>query len=255
MDLSSNLELAQGLAVTFGAKLLGAIALWWAGRLLINIAQKLIRRALTARQIDPTLQSYLASILTVVLNLVLVIGLLGFFGVETTSFAALIAALGVAIGAAWAGLLSNFAAGAFIVMLRPYKVGDSIEAGGAVGRVEEIGLFSTRILSADNVITLVGNAKILGDNVKNFTATRYRLVERPLVVPADRPLHDTVAVLRTRLAAIPHVLAEPGPVIAPVDVQPDGVLMSLRVAALPDHHAQVVDEVNRVVVEQFGPVA
>jgi small conductance mechanosensitive channel len=255
MDLSSNLELAQGLAVTFGAKLLGAIALWWAGRLLINIAQKLIRRALTARQIDPTLQSYLASILTVVLNLVLVIGLLGFFGVETTSFAALIAALGVAIGAAWAGLLSNFAAGAFIVMLRPYKVGDSIEAGGAVGRVEEIGLFSTRILSADNVITLVGNAKILGDNVKNFTATRYRLVERPLVVPADRPLHDTVAVLRTRLAAIPHVLAEPGPVIAPVDVQPDGVLVSLRVAALPDHHAQVVDEVNRVVVEQFGPVA
>ncbi|MFZ4757213.1 MAG: mechanosensitive ion channel family protein [Burkholderiaceae bacterium] len=255
MDLSSNLELAQGLAVTFGAKLLGAIALWWAGRLLINLAQKLIRRALTARQIDPTLQSYLASILTVVLNLVLVIGLLGFFGVETTSFAALIAALGVAIGAAWAGLLSNFAAGAFIVMLRPYKVGDSIEAGGAVGRVEEIGLFSTRILSADNVITLVGNAKILGDNVKNFTATRYRLVERPLVVPADRPLHDTVALLRTRLAAIPHVLAEPGPVIAPVDVQPDGVLVSLRVAALPDHHAQVVDEVNRVVVEQFGPVA
>ena len=255
MDLSSNLELAQGLAVTFGAKLLGALALWWAGRLLINVAQKLIRRALTARQIDPTLQSYLASILTVVLNLVLVIGLLGFFGVETTSFAALIAALGVAIGAAWAGLLSNFAAGAFIVMLRPYKVGDSIEAGGAVGRVEEIGLFSTRILSADNVITLVGNAKILGDNVKNFTATRYRLVERPLVVPPDRPLHDALASLRARLAAIPNVLAEPGPVIAPVDVQVDGVLVSLRVAALPDHHAQVVDDVNRVVVEQFGPVA
>jgi small conductance mechanosensitive channel len=255
MDLTKQLEFVEGLVAAFGMKLIGAFALWWAGRLLIGFAMRMTRRALLSRQIDATLQQYLVSTLTVVLNVVLVIGILGFFGVETTSFAALLAAAGVAIGAAWSGLLANFAAGAFIVMLRPFKVGDIIEAGGATGTVREIGLFSTSVLSADNVLTLVGNAKILGDNIRNFSATRHRLILRDAVVPTGTPLHDAVAMLRARLAALPNVLADPAPEVAIVDLVDDGVKVQARLAVRPEHFGAVLDEVNRGVCAQFGPAA
>ena len=91
--------------------------------------------------------------------------ILGVFGVETTTFAALIAAAGVAIGLAWSGLLANFAAGAFLVILRPFKVGDFISAGGIMGTVKEIGLFVTTIDTLDNVKTFVGNNKLFSDNI------------------------------------------------------------------------------------------
>jgi small conductance mechanosensitive channel len=252
MDIVSYLKLAEGIVVAFGLKLVGAFVLWWAGRMLIGLGLRLVRRTLLSRQIDETLQGYLVSILSVVLNVVLVIGILGFFGFETTSFAALLAAAGIAIGAAWSGLLASFAAGAFIVMLRPFKVGDHIEAGGALGRVAQIGLFSTQVLTDDNVLTLVGNAKILGDNIKNFSATRFRRIERRLVVPAAAPLHETTRSLREAIAAIPNVLAEPAPEVAPVDVDEDGVQVVARLCTRPEHHAQVTDDVNRLVVERFG---
>ena len=120
---------------------------------------------------------YIGNTISVALNVLLVIGILGYFGVETTSFAALIAALGIAIGAAWGGLLSNFAAGAFILVLRPFKVGDFVEAGDVTGTVRAIGLFVTTIDTPDNVQTYVGNAKILGGTIQNFTTNPYRRVD------------------------------------------------------------------------------
>jgi small-conductance mechanosensitive channel len=139
----------------------------------------LTSRVLTARNFDPTLQRYLANILAVVLNVVLVVAILGYFGVETTSFAALLAGVGLAVGAAWSGLLSNFAAGAFLIIFRPYKVGDYVVvAGGVEGTITEIGLFNTTLLSPDNVAVIVGNAKVSTDTIRNFSARAYRRVDR-----------------------------------------------------------------------------
>jgi len=107
----------------FGLKVLGAIVAWIIGRYLIGLALRLIGAGLTRQEVDPTLQRYVANIVNVALNIVLVVAILGYFGVETTSFAALVAGMGVAIGAAWAGLLANFAAGAFLIVLRPFNVG------------------------------------------------------------------------------------------------------------------------------------
>src|SRR5688500_8385414 len=125
----------------FGVKILGAIAAWIVCRYLIRLAGRMVGAALTRQKIEPTLVHYVSVLLTVVLTVVLVVGLLGYFGFETTSFAALLAAVGIAIGAAWSGLLANFAAGAFLVVLRPFKVGDYVKAGGLDGTVREIGLF------------------------------------------------------------------------------------------------------------------
>jgi small conductance mechanosensitive channel len=115
-------------------------------------------RFLVSRHVDPTLTRYLDASANVLMKILAGIGVLGVLGIETTSFAALIAAVGVAIGAAWAGLLSNFAAGIFLMVLRPFKVGDVIQGGGMLGVVKEIGLFVTALDTPDNVRAFVGNA-------------------------------------------------------------------------------------------------
>src|SRR6185436_2325128 len=100
-----------------------------------------------------------------------------FFGVETTTFAALIAAGGVAIGVAWGGLLANFAAGIFLVFLRPFKVGDFVSAAGVSGTVDAIGLFGTNINAPDNVLTIVGNNKVFSETIQNYSVNPYRRVD------------------------------------------------------------------------------
>lgn len=112
---------------------------------MIRLSLRLVDRSMIHQKIDATLVRYVDSILSVALQVALIVAILGFFGVETTTFAALIAAAGVAIGMAWSGLLANFAAGAFLVVLRPFKVGDVVSAGGVTGKVREIGLFVTTI--------------------------------------------------------------------------------------------------------------
>src|SRR4051812_4138290 len=157
MDWQHMREIASTALAAFGLKVLGALIAWIIGRYLIGLAVRLMGAGLTRQEVDPTLQRYVSSIVTVALNIVLVVAILGYFGVETTSFAALVARMGVAIGAAWAGLLANFAAGAFLIVLRPFKVGDYVKAGGLEGTVKEIGLFATTILTPDNISSFVGN--------------------------------------------------------------------------------------------------
>lgn len=159
-------------AFAFGIKILAAIAFWVIGRWLIGFAVGMVQKSLERQKVDPTVLRYVGSFITVTLNVLLVVGILGFFGIQTTSLAALIAAVGLAIGMAWSGLLANLAAGGFIIVLRPFKVGDFICAGGVTGTVKEIGLFTTAINTPDNVLTMVGNNKIFGDNIQNFTTTR-----------------------------------------------------------------------------------
>ena len=165
---------AGALAIKIGA----AILFWIVGRWLIGRVVALAQSALSRNQIDPTLTKYLGSILAVVLNVALVLGIMGYFGIETTSFAALLAGAGVAVGVAWSGMLGNFAAGDFMLVLRPFKVGDFVSAGGTLGTVTELGLFATTVVTPDNVLTMVGNGKVFGDTIQNFTALPVRRVER-----------------------------------------------------------------------------
>ena len=157
------------LGMVWGTKLLGAIVLWIVGRMLVGFVRGLVRRLMTARELDATLTRYIDSALGVLLDVLLVIAVLGVFGVETTTFAGLLAAAGVAIGMAWSGLLSNFAAGMFMILLRPFKVGDFVTIGGLTGTVKEIGLFVTAIDTPDAVRVFMGNGKIFGGDIHNFS--------------------------------------------------------------------------------------
>ena len=161
--------LVQLYAIPLLWRILGAIAVWVIGGMLIGFACRLVSGSMTARNLDRTITSYITSALGIVLRVVLIAGILGMFGVESTSFAALLAAAGVAIGMAWSGLLANFAAGVFLVMLRPFKVGDIITAGGVNGEVKEIGLFATTLDTRANVRIFVGNNKLFSDNIINHS--------------------------------------------------------------------------------------
>ncbi|MET0517633.1 MAG: mechanosensitive ion channel family protein, partial [Burkholderiaceae bacterium] len=162
----------------FGLKILAALAAWVVGRWIISLTVRVFTAALErGRRIDSTLSNYLRSILTVLLNIVLVLAILDIFGVKTTSFAALLAGAGLAIGTAWGGLLTHFAAGIFMQVLRPFKVGDFVQVGGVTGTVHEIGLFGTTVITPDNVQTIIGNNKIFSDTIQNYSALPVRRVD------------------------------------------------------------------------------
>ena len=235
-----------------GLKVAGALVVYIAGRYLIGLAVRLIGGALTRQHVDPTLLRYIGNIVNVVLNIALVIAILGYFGVETTSLAALIAAAGIAIGAAWAGLLSNFAAGAFLVTLRPFKVGDYVSAGGVEGTVREVGLFATTILRPDNVSTFVGNGKIFGDTIVNYSASAHRRVERTAQLAHSVDVGDAIRRLRTALAAIPNVCADPAPDVEIIDFNERGPVLAVRPYTHTDHYWQVYFDTNRAITETFG---
>lgn len=190
--------------------------------------------------------------LTVVLNVALVVAILGFFGVETTTFAALIAAGGVAIGVAWAGLPANFAAGAFLVFLRPFKVGDFVTAAGVTGTVAAIGLFGTTINTPDNAQTIVGNNKVFSDTIQNFSANPYRPVDLTATINNSVDHHDAIRRLKARLARVPDVLATPASDIDVPQFTPAGPVLCVRPYCSNDHYWQVYFDTNRLIREVFG---
>jgi small conductance mechanosensitive channel len=186
------------------------------------------------------------------LNVALAVAILGFFGVETTTIAALIAAGGVAIGVAWGGLLANFAAGAFLVILRPFKVGDAVSAAGVTGTVEAIGLFGTTINTPDNVMTIVGNNKVFSDTIQNFSANPYRRVDLSATINDTVDHHDAIRILKSRLAAIPNVVATPAPVVDVLQFTAAGPLLCVRPYCANAHYWQVYFDTNRMIREAFG---
>jgi small conductance mechanosensitive channel len=178
--------------------------------------------------------------------------LLGVFGVQTTTFAALLAAAGIAIGMAWSGLLANFAAGVFLVVLRPFKVGDQITGGGVTGVVKEIALFVTTIDTADNIQTIVGNSKILSESIQNFTANPYRRVDLTAQIAHAVDIDDAIRRLRVRIVAIPNVLAEPAPVIEIIDGTPAGPVLAIRPFTANATYWAVYFATSRMIREEFS---
>lgn len=230
-------------------KVFVALLLWFVGRWLIGLSVNMARRGLNARHIDPTLIRYGLSILNVSLNILLVVGILGYFGIQTTTFAAVVAAGGVAIGLAWSGLLSNFAAGVFLIILRPFKTGDFISAGGVTGTVTEIGLFATTMNTPDNVSTIVGNNKIFSDNIQNFSTNAFRRVDLQAQLAGSVDPAQAAALLKQAIAQIPNVLATPAPDIEILEFTLVGPVLAVRPYAHTDHYWQVYFDTNRVIRE------
>lgn len=244
-------QVALALLTQFGLKLVGAILLWVVAQRLIDFGLKLLRRAFKVQHVDPTLITYIINIISVTLRIVLVVAILGFFGIETTSFAALLAAAGIAIGAAWGGLLANFG-WCVLVIFRPFKIGDFISAAGVTGTVTEIGLFTTNINTPDNVMTIVANNKIFSDNIQNYSANPYRRVDLLAQLHHSVDHHDAIARLKAKISQIPNVLQSPAPDVEIIDFNMAGPVLAVRPYCNNDHYWQVYFDTNKVIRETFG---
>jgi small conductance mechanosensitive channel len=229
-------------------KILAAIAFWIIGRWLIGQVVGLMQAAMNRNKVDATLTKYLGSIVAIALNIALVLGILGYFGIQTTSFAAMLAGAGVAIGAAWSGMLGNFAAGAFMLVLRPFKVGDFVQIGGLVGTIHELGLFGTTIITPDNVHTLVGNSKVFSETILNYSARPVRRVERTAQLAGGVDPLDAIARFKAAVAQIPNVATDPAPEVNLLDINLVGTVIAVRPYCHTDHYWQVYFDTNEMMV-------
>jgi small conductance mechanosensitive channel len=250
--ISSWADQAQSILVAFGLKVVGAILVFIVGRWLIGVVTRLVGAGMNRQKIDPTVQRYLVSLIGVVLNVVLVVAILGYFGVETTSFAALVAGAGVAIGAAWSGLLGNFAAGLFLLVLRPYKIGEYVSVGSVEGTVLEIGLFGTSINTPDNVKTIVGNGKIMGSDIKNFTANPYRRVELVAQLAGSADVHQAIALLKASVSKVANITKDPAVDVEILEFNEFGPKLAVRPYCHTDHYWQVYFDTNMTIASTLG---
>jgi small conductance mechanosensitive channel len=251
MELKVNNLMQSGmtLLLALGLKLLEAVAIWIVGRWLINMVTNWIGKTMTRQKIDPTLIRWIQNATAALLNIALVVAILGFFGVQTTTFAALVAAAGIAIGMAWSGLLSNFAAGVFMVILQPFKVGDFVVAGGVMGTVHEVGLFVTAIDTLDNVRNIVGNSKIFGDVIQNFSTNAFRRVDLTAQLSHGVDVHVAMTLLKDALKKIPNVMDAPAPDVEILTFTLAGPVLAVRPYCNNKDYWQVYFDANRVIKE------
>jgi small conductance mechanosensitive channel len=239
-------------ALPFMIKLGGAFVLWLVGRTVIQGFQRVLSLALQKRKLDATLIRYAESLFSGFLTILLLLALLGLMGVETTSFAALLAAAGIAVGAAWAGLLGNFAAGIFLLVLRPFQVGDEISAGDTTGIVYEIGLFVTAIDTPENLRVFVGNSQLFGDNITNYNCHPHRLltIEVPMLHGSD--LQAIKRALEVRVAAVPEVLEEPAVSVEVAEFTLAGPVLAVQAWSVPRHASAVQDGMGHAIQEALA---
>jgi len=245
-------QLIAKYAAELGTKVIAVMLFWLVGRWLIGFVGRTLQSVLGKQKVDPTLMRYIGNFVAVTLNIVLVVAILGYCGIQTTSFAALVAGIGIAIGAAWGGLLSNLAAGGFLIVLRPFKVGDFVAAGGVSGTIKEIGLFATAFNTPDNVLTLVGNAKIFGDTIQNYSANDFRRVELKCQLAGNADHISAMRLLREKLAALPNVLKEPAVEVEILDLTLTGPVLAVRPYCHNDHYWQVYFDGNRTIRESMA---
>jgi len=246
------MDQAQPILIAFGLKFLGAIAVFIVGRWLIGLATRMVDAAMTRQKLDPTVQHYLVSFISVALNIILVVAILGYFGVETTTFAALVAGAGVAIGAAWSGLLGNFASGIFLLVLRPYQVGDYVTVGGVEGTVVELGLFGTTLTTPDNVRTVVGNTKVIGNDIKNYSANPYRRVDLVAQLAGNADLNKAIGLLKQSVAKVPNVTPAPAVDVEILEFNEFGPKLAVRPYCNTEHYWQVYFDTNKTIADTLG---
>ncbi len=227
-DMQGIMDFGMDLAMTSGLKILGAITLLIIGRLIAGTVRKITRKALEKADVDPTLVPFLSKLTYYFVLIVVVIAVLGVFGVQTASLVAVLGAAGLAVGLALQGTLSNFSAGVMLLFFRPFKLGDFIDAGGTTGSVEEIGVFATTLKSPDNVKIVVPNAQVYGQTIKNFNGFETRRVDMEVGISYNDDIPKAMEVIRGIVAADPRVLPEPEPVVAVSNLGDSSVDLVIR---------------------------
>lgn len=256
-DASTKLEVALMALIEQGSQLgltiIKALIVFLVGRLIINLLNKLVRKILNKRDIDPSIKSFVGSLVNVGLTVLLIISVVGALGVQTTSFAALLASAGVAVGMALSGNLSNFAGGLIILLFKPYKVGDYIEAQNVGGTVREVQMFHTVLSTVDNKIIYIPNGSLSSGVVTNFSHQTTRRVEWIFGVEYGADYERVKKVIESVLAKDSRILFEPAaPFVALTALASSSVNIVVRVWVNSPDYWGVYFDINKAIYATFN---
>ncbi len=219
---------AMELLMDYAPKVIMALIVLWIGSMLIRMLAKVLGRVLDRRGVEPTLKRFLHSLVTISLRILLFITAIQMMGVQTTSFVAIIGAAGLAVGLALQGTLANFAGGTLILLFKPYKLGDLIEAQGVLGNVKEIQIFTTILLTPENKTAIIPNGAMANGNIINYSADGKMRVDLSFMVSNGESIPRVREVLLASMAADPKVLKDPAPSVTVNKLAMDGVELAVR---------------------------
>lgn len=241
----------QGAAL--GWTLVKALLVFVIGRFLIGLINQFVKRVLLKRNIDPSIKTFVGSLIHIILMILLVVSVVGALGVQTASFAALLASAGVAIGMALSGNLSNFAGGLIILIFKPYKVGDFIEALNMSGTVKEIQIFHTVLTTGDNKVIYIPNGSLSSNAVINYSNQQQRRVDWTFGVEYGTDYAKVKSVLEDILAQDERILQEPAaPFVAMNQLADSSVNYVVRVWVKSADYWDVYFDITRIVYERFN---
>ena len=229
MDLENvDTEKWLEIAMEYGLKIIGAILIWIIGSWVIKKLLKASKKVMSKSNYEESLQKFLLNLIGWTLKIILIISILGTLGVETTSFAAILAAAGLAIGMALQGSLGNFAGGVLIMIFKPFKIGDLIEAQGEIGVVKEIEIFTTKLTGLSNKEIIIPNGSLSNGNIINYTTEGTRRVDLTFGVGYDSDIKKTKEVLMNVLTSHPKVLKEPTPTVNVSELADSSINFAVR---------------------------
>lgn len=250
--LSFILEKLLNFSITAGKHILIAVVIFIVGKLIVNALNRLVSKILDKRNIDTSVKTFLKSLVNILLTIILIISVIGALGINTTSFAALLASAGVAVGMALSGNLQNFAGGLIILLFKPYKVGDVIESQGITGSVSEIQIFHTIITTPDNKVVYIPNGSLSSGVVTNYSGKDTRRVEWTIGVDYGEDYDKVEKVVKEILAAEVRILKTPEPFIVLSALDASSVNVMIRVWVKSSDYWDVYFDINQKIYDVFN---
>ncbi len=240
------------LLIKWGTNLLITIIIFVVGFWLAKMAARTVRKVLQKSNTDEGLVTFLTSLTSMVLKVLVVVTGINQLGIEMTSFVAILGAAGLAVGMAFSGTLSNFAGGVMILAFKPFKVGDTIKALTETGTVKEILIFNTYLHTADNKVIILPNGPVANGNIVNFTREQVRRADFSIGIDYGNDLKLVKDILHKIIAEEPRIIEEPAPFVGVGDLGVGTVQMIVRVWVKTDDHASVTFFINEKIYQEFG---
>ena len=251
MEVQQLVDKGYELVTVFGVKILAALAVFIIGRWVVKYLGNLVQRVMENRHVDPTLTKFVASLTYIALLTFVILAALGMLGIQTTSFIAVLGAAGLAIGLALQGSLSNFAAGVLMIIFRPFKVGDFIEAAGVAGTVEEIQIFTTQLATPDNKTIIIPNAKLTADNIINYSTKGTRRADMVFGIGYEDDIDKARNIITEILSNDQRVLKDPPMQVAVSELADSSVNFVTRAWVNAGDYWGVVFETTEAVKKRF----
>jgi small conductance mechanosensitive channel len=237
MDKAQSIALQfQNWIINFGPKLVSALLIFIVGLTIINWASRIAAKSMRRRNVDASLRSFLSSMVSVGLKVLLLITVAGMMGIQTTSFVAIIGALGLAVGLALQGSLANFAGGVLILVFKPFKTGDLIESSGQAGVVQEIQIFNTILLTPENKTVILANGAVSNNTIINYSKHGNLRVDITMAVAADTDIQKAKDVSMRVLKSNNKVLVDPAPSVNVIKVGDGMITLAIRPFTLQENY-------------------